>query len=95
MCIRKPTYFTYPDDLSARNTKVSIREQHATLARPVSVGRNRDIAPPRSLGRYAPAVRLWRALRTHEQGKEALREDKVRPRRRRFSIGSALLPEFT
>lgn len=53
------------------------------------------MTPPRSLGRYAPAVRLRRALPAHElRDKEmALKSGRTgkRMRRCRFSIGSAPL----
>jgi hypothetical protein len=58
-----------------------------------------EITPPRSLGRYAPAVRLRRALLAHRwrDRQVALRSGKARERIRRcrFSIGSALLTSFT
>lgn len=38
--------------------------QYVTSARPVAVCGRGDIAPPPSLSRYAPAVRLRRALLT-------------------------------
>ncbi len=57
------------------------------------------MTPPRSLGRYAPAVRLWRALPAHEwRDKEmALKSGRAgkRMRRCRFSIGSAPLTSIT
>ncbi|MCT7324509.1 hypothetical protein N4J54_26535, partial [Klebsiella quasipneumoniae] len=58
-----------------------------------------EMTPPRSLGRCAPAVRLWRALQAHEwRDKEtALKSEraKKRMRRGRFSIGSAPLTSIT
>ncbi len=57
------------------------------------------MTPPRSLGRYAPAVRLRRALPAHEwRDKEmALKSGRAgkRMRRCRFSIGSAPLTSIT
>ena len=57
------------------------------------------MTPPRSLGRYAPAVRLRRALPDHEwRDKEmALKSGRAgkRMRRCRFSIGSAPLTSIT
>lgn len=58
-----------------------------------------EITPPRSLGRYAPAVRLRRALPAHEWlDKEiALKSGRAGKRMRtcRFSIGSAPLTSIT
>ena len=58
-----------------------------------------EMTPPRSLGRYAPAVRLRRALPAHEwRDKEmALKSGRAgkRMRRCRFSIGSAPLTSIT
>ncbi len=50
-----------------------------------------DIAPPRSLGRYAPDVRLRRALRTLTQGGRQTEAKKTgeKDARSRFFIGSA------
>ena len=54
---------------------------------------NDEMAPPRSLGRYALDVRLRRALRTLSQGIIRGHEDqegrKKKDARSRFSIGSA------
>ena len=61
-----------------------------------------EMTPPRSLGRYAPAVRLRRALPAHEgrDNEIALKSGKSgksgkRMRRCRFSIGSAPLTSIT
>ncbi|TRD79499.1 plasmid replication initiation protein, partial [Salmonella enterica subsp. enterica serovar Anatum] len=58
-----------------------------------------EITPPRSLGRYAPDVRLRRALPAQkERGRLVaikLGKEEKRKRRCRFSIGSAPLTSIT
>ena len=73
--------------------------ENAATGRKGENGSYGDMTPPRSLGRYAPAVRLRRALPAHKrQDKEmALKSGKAgkRMRRCRFSIGSAPLTSIT
>jgi hypothetical protein len=58
-----------------------------------------EMTPPRSLGRYAPAVRLRRALPAHRlrDKQMPLEAGKAKKRMRscRFSIGSAPLTSIT
>ncbi len=65
MFSEKPTWFTYPDNYRQgieRPNQGTISHISASGDRLAGAG---EIAPPRSLGRYAPGVRLRRALRTH------------------------------